>query len=429
MDREKIYNNLTDNIGLESFKIKNEKETRIKKIIRNSSMLILACISITGMVFAKEISTVIYDNFFETGNGIGKAIEQGYIEKTEMENKVSESVVKNEETGKVVKNVNASLKIDEFIMDDFTLSLSIDVKFADEINNVIKKEDIKSISFPDIVVYDENNTILFVENKFSFDRFAKKHNLEYTFDTIPEDKIIGSGCNSYIAENTNNSIKYVFNLYTGGSTIYPKSKKIYIDVNKIRISSNVECMYGDEDIVLEGDWNFSVDVPEKMYNRSNIVYVQKNTTNKDFNVTSAIVYDTGMDISLDFKAKKISHELNKIIEMEYYDTLPEDSELRTVEILNYITRKFYNTEEFKEYQKERMKIWEFDKYLLNGKGEKFELTQGPRENGSGIIDENNIYHFNGMFDLTKYDMTDEIKLVIDYQGTNCEITLEKKEAK
>lgn len=425
MNKENIYKNLTDNIGLETFKRIDKKERKIKNFIKNSSMLMIACLSITSMVFAKELSTKIYDNFFGTGNGVGKAIEEGYIEKTEMKDEVSNSIVTNEETGKIVENVNATIKIDEFIMDDFNLSMKLDVKFDDAINEIIKKEDIKDITFPDIVVYDENDTILFIDNGFAFNEFAKKHNLDYTFDTLPDEKIIGSGCNAYVGSREKDSLKYVLNLYTGGSTTYPKSKKIYIDINTIRISSNVECPNGEEEIVLKGNWNFDVDVPEKMYNRSNITYVQKSTTNDYFKATSAVVYDTGMDISLEFKAKEMP-KFEKPIEVEYYDSLPKDHELRTIEILNYINNKMYKSEEWHKMQEERMKVWDFEKYLLNANGEKFELTQGPRENGGGRIDENNIYHFSGMFDLTKYDMTDEIKVVIDYHGIKGEITLEKK---
>lgn len=425
MNKDNIYKNLTDNIGLETFKRIDKKERKIKNFIKNSSMLMIACLSITSMVFAKELSTKIYDNFFGTGNGVGKAIEEGYIEKTEMKDEVSNSIVTNEETGKIAENVNASIKVDEFIMDDFNLSMKLDVKFDDSINEVIKKEDIKDITFPDIVVYDENNTILFIENGLAFNEFAKKHNLNYTFDTVPDDKLIGSGREAYIGSREKDSLKYVLNLYTGGSTLYPKSKKIYIDVSTIRISSNVECKDGEEEIVLKGNWNFDVDVPEKMYNRSNITYVQKSTTNDYFKATSAVVYDTGMDISLEFKAKEMP-KFEKPIEVEYYDSLPKDHELRTIEILNYINNKMYKSEEWQKMQEERMKVWDFEKYLLNANGEKFELTSGPRENGSGRIDENNIYHFNGMFDLTKYDMTNEIKVVIDYHGIKGEITLEKK---
>ena len=80
-----------------------------------------------------------------------------------------------------------------------------------------------------------------------------------------------------------------------------------------------------------------------------------------------------------------------------------------------------------EFTKSRREAYYFEKYLINEDGEKFELTQGPRANGSGRIDENNIYHFNGMFDLTKYDMSDEITLYVDYKGKIAEIILEKVE--
>ena len=57
-----------------------------------------------------------------------------------------------------------------------------------------------------------------------------------------------------------------------------------------------------------------------------------------------------------------------------------------------------------------------------------ELTVGARANGSGYIDsKTNIYKFNGMFDLTKYDMTDTITMYIDYKGNKAEIILEKVE--
>ena len=73
-------------------------------------------------------------------------------------------------------------------------------------------------------------------------------------------------------------------------------------------------------------------------------------------------------------------------------------------------------------------LYQFDKYLVNENEEKFELTVGARANGSGYIDsKTNIYKFNGMFDLTKYDMTDTITMYIDYKGNKAEIILEKVE--
>ena len=80
--------------------------------------------------------------------------------------------------------------------------------------------------------------------------------------------------------------------------------------------------------------------------------------------------------------------------------------------------------------KKNFSVWEdFNKYLTNENGEKFDVTLSNRENGGGSIDENGKYTYNAMFDLTKYDITDEITLHVNYHGREAEILLEKAEVK
>ena len=424
--RDKVYENLAENIGLEHFKAIERKQQKVKNIIGNTFALLICVLSITSMVFAKEISTKVYENFFGTGNGVGKAIEEGYIEKANVESEPSNSVAVNEETGQVIEDFETSIKVDEFVMDDFTLSITFDVEFSDKIKEMIEPSKIGDMKFPDLVIYDENNVILFCLGGIRLTEFCKEHDLgNYNYSTIPDEMFINSGVNCYISSKSEKSVKMLYNIYTGGD-VYPKSKKLYFDMNKIKISDSPETIAGEEEITLSGDWNFSVDVPEKMYNRANIVYKQKSTTNEDFKVTAATVYDTGMDISMEFKAKALPEEPTTP-ELEFYKSLPEDHELKSINLYNYLYRKLYYTIEYQEYSEQRSNAWKFEKYLVNEAGEKFELTQGPRENGSGHIDANNIYHFNGMFDLTKYDISDEITLYIDYQGDKAEIVLKKVE--
>ena len=166
---------------------------------------------------------------------------------------------------------------------------------------------------------------------------------------------------------------------------------------------------------------------KKMYNRQNLVYVQKSTTNKDFNVTSAVVYNTGIKLEYNFPAKERPEEVT-IPEIEFYNSLPENSELKTLDILNFISRKLYALPEYQEYEKERLKVWQLEEdYVLNENGEKFNFTVGPVENGSGHIDENNIYNRSAMYDLTTYNATDTITFHIKYNGTEADIVLEKVE--
>ena len=90
----------------------------------------------------------------------------------------------------------------------------------------------------------------------------------------------------------------------------------------------------------------------------------------------------------------------------------------------YKIANFYNT----SINRKLSSLRGFYKYLVNENGEKFELTVGPRANGSGHISpDSDIYEFNGMFDLTKSDMTDTITLYVDHKGNKAEIVLEKVE--
>ena len=111
MRKEKIYENLVENIGLEKFKRIDRKQRKVKTIITNTFTLAICTLSITGMVFAKEISTKVYENFFGTGNGVGKAIEEGYIEEAKIESESSESIVVNEETGQVIEDFDTSINV------------------------------------------------------------------------------------------------------------------------------------------------------------------------------------------------------------------------------------------------------------------------------------------------------------------------------
>lgn len=427
MGKEKIYENLAENIGLENFKTIDKKQRKVKNAIGNMFTFAICALSITGMVFAKEISTKVYENFFGTGNGVGKAIEEGYIEEAKTESEPSESVAINEETGQVIEDFETSIKVDKFLMDDFTLSITFDVEFSDEIKEMIEPSKMGDMNFPDLVIYDENDVILYCLGGVRLTEFCKEHKLgDYNYSTIPDEMFVNSGVNSYIESKNQKSVKMLYNIYTGGD-IYPKSKKLYFDMNKIKISKSPDTIYGEEEITLSGDWNFSVDVPEKMYNRSNIVYKQKSSTNDDFKVTAATLYDTGMDISMELKVEPLPKEPTTP-ELEFYNSLPEGHTLKTDDIASYLRNKLYNTEEYKEFMKNRLGMYKFDKYLVNENGEKFELTVGPRANGSGYIaPDSNIYKFNGMFDLTKYDMTDTITLYVDHKGNKAEIVLEKVE--
>ena len=426
MGKNEMYSNLAASIGVEKLKEKEKNGSKMASILQVVFASLICFTSVTTMVFAKEISVKIFDNYFGTGNGVGVAIENGYIEKSDAEEVSAESTVENEVTGKKLSGVDTKIKVDEFVMDDFTLSITFDVTLSDDINEVLESGKVGDMNFPDMVIYDENNIVLYTMVSKGLEEFCKDKNLNIKDYNLESDKLVNSGVNNYVKERNGNHIKVLYNIYTGGDT-YPKSKKLNIYMNEIRISENVESMMGEEEILLQGKWDFSVDVPEKMYNRKNVIYKQISSTDKEFKVTKAVLYDTGMDIGLNFPAEKIENKLFTTPELEFYYSLEDDDEIKNEEIGAYLNNLCENTDEYWESMEKRMNAFEFEKYITNESGEKFELTVGPRENGGAHISEEGIMDFNGMFDVTKYNASDKLVLHVNYHGREADITFEKVE--
>lgn len=395
MDNNKIYEKVKMKIAISKSKeedIVMEKNNVIKYIVATLLMIT----SFSGVVFAKDISEKIYENFFLTGKGMETAMNEGYIENIEMEEKISNTIAENEETGKKIEDTNTKIKIENFVMDDFNLSMIINVTLSDKINEIIKPQDIWEMNFPDLVITDEEN------NKV----------------------VKNSGLNCFIQNRGNNPVKVVYNYYTGGDEVYPKSKKLNFNMTQIKISDKDETLMGEEEITLTGNWNFEIDVPEKMYNRKNTIYKQVSTTNSEFNVLEAKVYETGTDLKLKFKGEK-RPKAPTLPEIEFWESLPQDDELKNIDILNYFENKIRKTDEYREYLTKSFEVWNYEKYIKNENGKRFNMTESPRENGGGSIDDDGYIESSCTFDLTKYDLTDKITVYIDYHGNKAEIVLEK----
>ena len=395
-NNKEILEDVKLKIAISNFQREEKEMPEKNNVIKSLVAACLMIISFSGMVFAKDISVKLCKNFFETGKGVETAINEGYIENTNMESKSSISKIENEETGKKIEDTETKVKVEEFIMDDFNLSMTFNVTLSDETKEIIKPEEIWEMNFPDLVITDEENNNL----------------TQY------------AGLNVFIENRGNNPVKVVYNYYTGGDNVFPKSKKLKFQMTKIKISNNDETIMGDEEITLTGEWNFELDVPEKMYNRQNIVYKQISTTNPNFNVLEAEVYETGTDIKLKFKAEKEPIEPTSP-ELEFWDSLPEGDELKDIDILNYFDQKLKSTPEYLEYANKWHEVWQYDKYIENENGKKFEMTMSPRENGGVSIDDEGYLESNCTFDLTKYDLTDTITVYVDYHGNKAEIKLKK----
>lgn len=429
MSKEKVLNNLKNNIAMENFKEINRKNRKRKRILQTTLTVIICGMSVTGMVLAKDISTKIYHNFFLTGQGMETAMSEGYIENTNMEYENSEASIENTKTGQKIEAADTKIKVSEFVMDDFNLSITFDVELSEKAKEIVTAEEVWKFNFPDLVISDENDVVLYCPTSIRYDEFSKEKNLGFNYEeALDNGAYIGSGVNIVPIQREGNHVKVIYNIYTGGGSNYPKSKKLNVDMTQIKISKEEKTTMGGEEITLTGDWSFDVAVPEKMYNRQSTIYTQTGTTNQDYEVVAATLYDTGMELTMKIKTEK-QPKYPTSLEREFYQTIADEDPYGMPEIANYISWKERQTDEYKEYARKINYLFNISAYLTNETGEKFEMTQGPRENGSRGIDEEGIMTYKAMFDLTKYNSTDKVTVHFDYNGQTEEVTLQKKEVK
>ena len=425
MEKEKIFENIQENIAIENFRTIHKKHERTKKILQSTLTVMICCLSVTGIVFANDISTKLYDNFFMTGKGMETAMNEGYIEDTNMDYENANTTVENLETGEIIEDVETKVKVSEFVMDDFNLSITFDVELSEKAKELVTADEIWKFNFPDLVIYDENNIVLYCQSGIRYEEFSKEKNLGLDYNEAMEQKMyIGSGVNIIPVQREGNHVKVIYNIYTGGDSHYPKSKTLTIDMTKISISTNEQASMGEEEITLTGDWHFDVAVPEKMYNRQSVVYSQVDTTNEDYQVESATLYDTGMEITAKIKTEP-KPKYPSFLEHDFYDSLSDDDPLKNEDILGYISWKERQTDAYKEYYEKVDELTNISIYLTNENGETFSLNQGPNENGSIGIDEEGILTYTGMFDLTKYNETEKVIVHFEYRGQTEEVVLEK----
>lgn len=433
---EDTLKKLQDKIAVEKFKKIEKRKTKLENILQSTFMFAIFSLSITGIAFAQEISTKIYENKYGTGNGFGRAIEEGYIQKQEDEPLAANSVIENMETGRKIEDLETKVKVKDFTMDNYNLSISFEVELSSKAKEIISTEEIVEMNFPDLIISDENNNVLYCLDTEIFNNFCKEKNLSYNADTATAEQFINSGVGTFIESRDGNKINIVYAIYTGENSTYPKCKKLNIEMNNIKISKN-ETSFGDEEINLLGNWKFSLDVPEQIYNREEISYKQKSTENEKYELAKAIITETGTEIQLNTKLENVdypdSSELSSE-EQKFYNILyksGENEELCTDEILNYLgALREYSPEiqAIREKQASfREKYYNVEWYITNNKGEKFETIQTNRETrGNSYNSQTGVLKLYGNFDLTKYDLTDEITLHIKHNGNDFEIILNKE---
>lgn len=341
--------------------------------------LISAFIAITaGVVFAKDISKWI-NNIFKpetTSNGIIQMAEEGYIQNTNMD---------------FIEDNGISIKIDSILMDDYNLDIVFEVKTKENIKPIY------NIEISDLIISDENNNIIYC----SYDRvdlyedFCKKHNIEFSNKNM-HNNYTNEGYQTEVIERTDNSVKFLYKLYSTG---YPKSKKLIFDFKNINIISSVENITNNRiSQNLKGKWNIEVDLPEVFYNRKNLIYSVKDKSDKKSNVILKEATGTYTEMHIELTIKKFRKGYK-----------PTEKELDGFlnEILNTSEEDIIAT-------------------LENQNGKIFEIVTLNKEGGNGRT-----YHSNGdvtcyfTFPITRNEYTNILKLNLTIKDKKTTINLSK----
>ncbi len=355
----------------------NNTYYKYKKIIKKVACFILVIVLATSVIFAKDILAYIrYLLKTNSSKGEQTAIDNGYIEEVNM---------------KYINSNGVNVRVSEILMDDYNLSILFNI----EIPETEGVESIYNVKLSNLIITDEQNNVLVlaVENSERYEEFYKENNIQERNRNIAYNKGAYYG---EIITSYGRTIEYKYMTY---SEEFPKSKKINISFDKIVLSNKNSY----DKTVIEGEWNIEVNLPEEMYNRETLIYNAKNST-EDILITSAKVSNTATKIEL----------ITRWGDPVYTEKDSEEEKQRKID-------EFFN----KTHSVQNILIK--NEYIENSNGEKFYPVVNSSYGNGGYNQ-----MFNGMlkywqtFNLTKYDATDNLKLVLEKQGEIIEIELENK---
>lgn len=380
------------------YKNNNHKSYKFLKV----AAIICLCLTLTGgIVFAtKDYLKGFLYNYFGLGKEIDIATQNGYIENTDMEYIPSDVAVDGEKY--VIR-----AKITDFLMDDMNLSVHFDFEFADNLNETINLNELNNVELIDLIVTDEKNRIIFNNNRNSFENFCEENNLQYEFKEFNEN-YMNNGFNNFIALKNENRIVFTYNMYTYDK--YPKSQELNFHFKQIKLQATQTSNDKQNTIILDGNWDISVDVPKQMYDRKSISYKVISCSDSNFDITTATLYDTRFEFGAVISNIKKPDEnklknLEPLLGTETSDVI-ENHDRQLLELL----------EEWRPIQ---------ESYLVNERGQRFDVSDSPSKRENGNFVENNKFDYYTTFELTKYQATDKLTVTILFKDTPVIIELQK----
>lgn len=433
-----------------------EKKPKIfhTKFMKNS--FIAACSAIcliTGTVFAKEIQNLFIEKF-ASGETIAEAVEDGYIAHSNSNYITSNVKVKKGIDENELDSFETSIKTNDFFIDNNRLSIEFELKFDNEINlyknlnqkvvgneEYIDYENFGELVFTDISILDEENRLIyFYGNEDGFNELCKKNNLNYKYQEFNE-SYLNTSSKSLITEIDidSNILKLTYNYETEFEM--PKSKNLKIYLSEMAFIPKNELYDKSNWVILSGNWNFNLEVPKIMVDRSEYYYELVECNNPNFLLSEAKLTNTGLDISViisNVEKPTFPKELLQK-EQEYMSSHQNGIVINTKDdFINVYGSNPQSEELYVQYYKKLRVInptgypgvnWierSEGCYVLDSNGNRFDYAIGQNSGypKTGFI-EGNKYHYHGTFSMTQYDATDEISIILDFQGEPVQLKLKR----
>lgn len=400
---------------VENINFKKRRKFNIIQFIKRMIIIVLSLLTATGgLVFAKKY---IFQNNskYGLGNGIDTATQYGYIYEPKLN--LQTSMIESPDI--VIENATMNISLNDFLMDDQNISSTFKLELDQSLLEKIDLSSIKSIEIKDLLVTDENNKILYCLDSNTFSEFCNTNNLNYDFLNF-NDNYYNSGVNIRLnkIEKSNlidlNYNIYIDNLYKD----YPKSKKINYTFSKLILYQNE-----DEKIVeLNGRWCFELDVPEVMYNRNSINYEVVSCPD-NIKVTKASASETGFEFGciIDGISKNVSNGKYEEFVMKYQNNEISEEEFKemtkAIESRNIQPIETNFNEKYYEYTGDTI---EDCTHIETENGKCYIRSTNPgRKQNCNFISDNKV-DFYETFDLTQYDVTDKISVIVVWYNDNYE---------
>jgi hypothetical protein len=363
---EKLYNHFKENREVPQKITEAIFETKLKKDKKNifnfynlgkAAIVALSVVTIsTGIVFAKDISQFV-KKIFKDSTGVDTAVQNGYVH--EIPTTYSESK-------------DTKIEFTEMIMDDYTL----DLKMIAQLDENMDVTGIENFYIPDMLITDDKNNILYCKNQEIIKNYCNEKNINYDYETI-KNITTNTASSIFMYSVDKNSIVFGCNL-SASEEKFPRSKEIYISLNTIEAKGN------NKNYIVTGKWESKITVPSKFYNRESQIYkvVSYNNANIYKDSIKAEVYETGMKFEMG---------------MYWGDFETVSAKVDEIRKTNVLASQLIKQEA---------------SYVENENGDKFYPAQSSEADGGYSFNVDGTLFKWETFNLTKFDATDKLKVVL-----------------